>query len=329
MDPKASVVITAHNRTKYIIDSVESVLNQQLIDQKLEIIVVKNFLDEKIDSFLLRNNVTVVQTDEVSFGKKLALGIDHASGDYICFLDDDDLFYAKKLSEINRIFKANKDLDYVHNNIEIIDENYKLKDDHDDVPDTNSYSIYLPKELRKINWGKLLGKRIDWYVSCISISLEFARKIRDVLWNNNRSLDKIIFLLSTNSRKICKIEDKLTFYRLHESTTGIKSTIENFQKDRLKFSIESRGCISSLINKSELPINKSVYNLTIFKLDANIVIYSLSRRYIYLEKAFLGVKMGILNLNKECLMLSILLFYGSTRKTNALKLYMKHQTKYI
>ena len=122
MIEKVSVVITAHNRRKYLTDAVKSVLHQVNPGVEIEIVVVKNFVDDEIDSFLNNSGAVSIFTDEESFGSKLSLGIDASSGNIICFLDDDDMFNPYKIAIIRKIFDENKGLLFVHNDIQIISE---------------------------------------------------------------------------------------------------------------------------------------------------------------------------------------------------------------
>ena len=98
--PYISVIITAYNRKEFILDAVNSVINQSLERSKYEIIVVKNYLDDTIDKFLHENNIIDLYTDRKPLGAKIANGIEKSKGEVICFLEDDDLFLPEKLYEI-------------------------------------------------------------------------------------------------------------------------------------------------------------------------------------------------------------------------------------
>ena len=60
-----SVILTAYNRRAFIMDALRSVLDQSLDRKSWELIVVKNYSDETIDSLLMENNyknIEMVQT---------------------------------------------------------------------------------------------------------------------------------------------------------------------------------------------------------------------------------------------------------------------------
>ena len=55
-----SVVITAYNRRMFLLNAVNSVLEQTGSSRICDITVVKNFVDEDIDGQLLKNSVKVI-----------------------------------------------------------------------------------------------------------------------------------------------------------------------------------------------------------------------------------------------------------------------------
>ena len=101
--PKFSVVIPTFNREELVERAIDSVVAQTL--QDFEILVID---DGSIDNTRLR-----LQT---KFGNRIKyfyipnsggpatprnLGIDHASGDWICFLDADDIWHPRKLERVS------------------------------------------------------------------------------------------------------------------------------------------------------------------------------------------------------------------------------------
>ncbi len=103
-NPYISVVVTAYNRKEFILEAVQSVLNQTYDKQKYEIIVVKNYLDDEIDNFLKDRNVVNIYSDEKLLDQNLRIGIQEARGKIISFLDDDDVFFPFKLEEVSNVF---------------------------------------------------------------------------------------------------------------------------------------------------------------------------------------------------------------------------------
>jgi glycosyltransferase involved in cell wall biosynthesis len=95
-----SVVITYHNREQYIDQAIQSVLAQTL--QPLEIIIVNDCSRESSRRYLDRyaGDCTIIDLP-VNLGAAAARneGIRRARGEFIAFLDDDDLWLPGKLEQ--------------------------------------------------------------------------------------------------------------------------------------------------------------------------------------------------------------------------------------
>lgn len=90
---KVSVIIPAYNAAKYIVETVNSALKQNY--RNLEVIVVNDGSTdstEKVlrDNFRDKENVIIVSTTNYGVSHARNLGIEHAKGEYITFLDADD-----------------------------------------------------------------------------------------------------------------------------------------------------------------------------------------------------------------------------------------------
>ena len=205
--PYISVIITAYNRKKYLLSAIKSVINQTLNRRYYEVIVIKNYNDETIDNFINANNIKNISMDD-TVGEFLYSGVVNSAGNIISFLDDDDLFYHNKLEIIFNKFKGN-DIAYYHN-------------DHITIDETGE------------NLSIQVSDNIIFNLSSISI-------IKDAInYNNLRKIvtcpDDYMYLSALDSKKkIIKGKEKLTYYRLHSSTsTYIVSNINEFKKSKLE-----------------------------------------------------------------------------------------------
>ena len=101
--PLVSVVIPSFNRLDYLLRAIESVLNQTY--SKTEIIVVNDgsteegYLEHKYIKDIKQINLEQNQKNINGFGPGNIrnFGINKASGEWIAFLDDDDLWLKDKL----------------------------------------------------------------------------------------------------------------------------------------------------------------------------------------------------------------------------------------
>jgi len=97
--PKISTIIPTYNRQDFIVSSIESVLTQTY--QSYEIIVVDDGSTDNTLEVLnqFQDKIKVIQKDNGGNASAARnVGIKHASGDYIAYLDSDDTWYPDKLS---------------------------------------------------------------------------------------------------------------------------------------------------------------------------------------------------------------------------------------
>lgn len=98
--PKVSVVIPAYNTMKYLPKTLESVLRQTFID--FEVLIINDgSLDHIIEwaSELTDRRVKLVSQENQGLPGARNTGIAHAQGEYIAFLDGDDLWEPTKLEK--------------------------------------------------------------------------------------------------------------------------------------------------------------------------------------------------------------------------------------
>jgi glycosyltransferase involved in cell wall biosynthesis len=96
MNPLVSVVIPFYNRVDWLCEAVESVLNQTY--DNFEIIVVNDGSTEKMDDFLYKYGDKIIYKYKENGGAATArnLALEIATGDYIAFLDSDDMWLSNK-----------------------------------------------------------------------------------------------------------------------------------------------------------------------------------------------------------------------------------------
>lgn len=123
---KVSVIIPTFNRADFIESSVKSALDQKG-DFEVEVIVIDNgstdgtkeLLEKKFGDKILF--LSIPSAGRPSIPRNV--GIDAATGDYIAFLDSDDVWLPKKLSTELKAF--DKETVLVYSNAEYIDKNGK------------------------------------------------------------------------------------------------------------------------------------------------------------------------------------------------------------
>ncbi len=125
MNNKVSIVMPCYNAEKYISEAIESILLQTYTNWEL-IIVDDGSIDESkniINKFKQKDARIKVFTHTENKGVSAArnLGIRNCSGQYIAFLDADDIARAKRLEIEARFLKTNKKFGAVGSQAQVID----------------------------------------------------------------------------------------------------------------------------------------------------------------------------------------------------------------
>jgi glycosyltransferase involved in cell wall biosynthesis len=128
---KISVIITTYNGATrgFLQEAIESVLSQTYKDFELIIVDDGSTDDTEIfcEKYLSDNRVKYVKQINRGVSGARNTGLREASGNYICFLDDDDVWLPEKLAKQIDFFKNSSDseLGVVHTWVTYIDENGK------------------------------------------------------------------------------------------------------------------------------------------------------------------------------------------------------------
>ena len=119
--PLISLILIAFNRKEYITSAFRSVLAQNIESSLFEIIVIKNFPVEIIDSWKGKPAVMAIPAPSAIKGESYSVGVRLSRGDIICFLDDDDEFEPDKFGRLLALFSTCNGPVYYHNQRTIID----------------------------------------------------------------------------------------------------------------------------------------------------------------------------------------------------------------
>jgi glycosyltransferase involved in cell wall biosynthesis len=121
--PKVSVVIPAYNAMAYLPETVESVLQQSFTD--FELLIINDGSSDHIvqwASQLTDPRLKLISQQNQGLPGARNTGITHAQGEYIAFLDADDLWEPTKLEKQLQCFQANPNAGVVYTWTVLVDE---------------------------------------------------------------------------------------------------------------------------------------------------------------------------------------------------------------
>lgn len=120
-EPEVSVVVIFHDRTRFLVDALHSVI-APAPTTRFEILVVGPQHPAEIARFEQEGTARWVPSPAVSLGAKVARGLEEARGELVTFLEDDDRFRPGKVDWVRAHFQRSPSLGYLQNGFTIINE---------------------------------------------------------------------------------------------------------------------------------------------------------------------------------------------------------------
>lgn len=150
--PYFSVVIPTYNRSKLVSRAIDSVLAQTFTD--FELIVVDDGSTDDTKEALKKyegdSRFRYVYQENAKESAARNNGSSLATGDYVCFLDSDDVYYPHHLATMKRVVEENNHAKaFYHSFCEIQNEQGEVRKKQEEYfpSDNPIYKIYLNKAL--------------------------------------------------------------------------------------------------------------------------------------------------------------------------------------
>lgn len=269
---KLSVIVTTYNGEKTIENTLRSILAQEGegVDFELELIVVDDCSTDNTKNLLDKFPVIRFSTESNSGGpnKGRNIGLSHATGDYICIADHDDLWdsgrvralipYLQKVpivtsgytvvdsgkqKEVKRVKDDSREYSYYEKNKTFLDKLTKS------LSGQNTYlgSIVFRKELKNIIFEEHFGVvDFDWVLRLFhnndSIEVHeslYKRYVESTNLSLNQEYRRIDFYFSLmfieNYQKEFPAETKIAYRRIHGSRARYFYLIDDMANARFYF----------------------------------------------------------------------------------------------
>ena len=156
--PYFSVVISTYNRAQLIVETLDTVLDQNFKDY--EIIIVDNASTdntvEVLKDYLHNSSINlIINKENLERSKARNIGIESATGEYVTFLDSDDFMYSVALKEAFDFSSKHPKVKFFHSRYELVDNERRL---------LRSYDFPAEKNFIK-------GLAVGNFISCIGVYL--------------------------------------------------------------------------------------------------------------------------------------------------------------
>lgn len=320
-----SVIIISHQRKKFIKIAINSVLKQSLHRKYYEIIVVKNFIDEDIDSFIEYNGGKNIYTDAQTLGDKCVLGIENSNGNILVFLEDDDIFAYEKLQKVLEVFEM-QDVVYFHNNHFLINHDGRVINDSL-FPDMKSTRIFKLDNTCDRNIGWILKHGGSFNLSSIAVRSNILLNHLSYLKGMNVAVDNFMFYVALASKSNLRIDaKKLTLYRIHGENSSFPADQDtNLLLSRAKDFLESDIYgYKAIYNSVSDQIIKHLVQCRIFAPMLNLHVIDIKSESLTMGDYKEALKCGIKMRNIEIIILIIVDLFSMRYKNIGRYLYIHY-----
>lgn len=201
-----SIITPNYNGEKFITQTIESVISQTY--SNWEMIIVDDYSSDKsyeiaLDYSKKDSRIKVIR-NETNLGAAISRNraIDIAKGEYITFLDSDDLWEPKKL-ELQLHFMQDNNCDFSFTRYNLIDEN-------------NQSLNKTARIIKKLTYYKYLH---HCYTGCLTVMYRFdiAKDIRSFNIKNNNDYGLFLQVVK-NAKNAFGINEILAHYRIRKSS---------------------------------------------------------------------------------------------------------------
>jgi teichuronic acid biosynthesis glycosyltransferase TuaG len=224
--PLVTLITPLYNAEKYIAETIESVLNQTY--QNWEMLIVDDCSTDDSKEIVRRyeikdTRIKLIELDS-NFGgpaRPRNVGLDNSKGEYVSFLDADDVWLPNKLEEQLK-FIEKEGVDFVHSLANIIDGNSQY------VGFFNNQRIF-----NKLKYF-MKHKNILYYTNYINTNSVFMKKSIGYKFSEDKNLialeDWYFWLEVSQSHKIKLLDKILLNYRVHTNSISNRGTDKGYRK---------------------------------------------------------------------------------------------------
>lgn len=278
---KISIITASYNYEDYIKEAIDSVLQQSYSDW--ELIIVDDGSEDKslevINAYSQKDKRIKVFTHENNINKGLAetikLGLSNATGEYVAFLESDDIWVHNYLEEKIKIIQKYSEIGLIFNSV-------KMFGDNDTISEYDKYFELSKKILNKLKFPRnifnfmLLSNFIPTF-SCVMVKKDILDSCKfETLYSP--WLDWALWLQIAYKSPFYYIPKDLTKWRMHKkSYINTSSKKKNNNAVLLKF-IQN-------IFEDEPNILKRQFSIALYSLI--IILFKINRSLIKKFLAFL------------------------------------------
>lgn len=212
MNPLVSVITPSFNQGKYIEETILSVLNQDY--KNIEYIIIDGVSsDNSVDIIKKYGSKLTYWLSEPDKGQADAInkGFLKSTGEFICWVNSDDLIYPDFISSRLKQFQLHPDIDMIYGDV-------------DQGPDPDNSWLRKGKQTSFLSMLKTINVPIPQQSAIWRRKVMEKTGFLDPKWHV--LLDMDYFIRISKNHNILYIPGSLTFFRVHRNSKSINGAIK-------------------------------------------------------------------------------------------------------
>jgi glycosyltransferase involved in cell wall biosynthesis len=249
--PRVSIIIPTYNYGRFIEDALDSVFNQDVPADRLEVIVVDDGSTDKTKEVVKKRfgrRLTYIYQDNRGVPAARNTGISAARGEIITFLDADDRWSSERIRKVAKGF--------MHSDIGIVYHNFGVMDSTGKTLAENFYRTFNYKENRS---GSILTDILEGKIFCGGSSFAFRKEllkgIHPLPEGIRRGIDFYITAVASCHSYALWVPETLGKYRLHgnNKTFYVKADLSIIAEQHRDFSITYKAALDAISRIQSVP----------------------------------------------------------------------------
>lgn len=237
--PRVSIIVPAYNCERYIEEALDSVFAQDYPNK--EVIVVNDGSSDATLSILQAYDKPIVIVDQANAGAAAArnTGMEKATGQYLAFLDADDIWLVGKLTRQVRFLEEHADYGLVYSNWVCWTPDEHGRFIRQDFANQRN-GILVKQAVSGWVYSDLVTDPVLW-TSCILIRRSIYQKVGKFDVTLKLGEDYDYWLRISRETKIHKLDDIHAVYRHHDDSITHRPNYTNFEYLVLKRALDKWG----------------------------------------------------------------------------------------
>lgn len=267
---KLSFIVPVYNVEKYIADCLESLVNQDIPAEEYEIICIDDGSTDESAAIVkdYRNkhkNIKLIQQENSGVSSARNLGLTHALGEYVWFIDPDDYIEANCLRFLlESIQKQNADvigiqIDNVTADSKFVVRRLQIEEITEESHVINSPCLFICKRDMLVNNNITFNTSMERGEDTLWVYfvIKHAKKI---IYTQT-----VIYHYRQNPNSVTQRKDEKSYIRISEDMTRLAKV---YQQERLECSDSKEE--KQLHNRQRLAVQGALFNLFLHEKNFNV-----------------------------------------------------------